>query len=423
MHASNWPQLRIFHRQMYVDLVRAYLVDYGTQEDLARALNLSAPYVSYILKPLEGDLEGGRAFAYWEDVDDATLLDINEALKYLKTPAKVRAEQIADSLCSDSERREVLLEHMRLAAARHPPGGVAVNPLGREELEATIKAIGQLHSVALSSLDPGDTKRAYSQVWAYARQVVERIDATVFPIEFAQVLMFLHDAASVLGRHDLALQSARRALVALGGSRTLTGGSRDYAIRFRLNALLAETVTLNNFGLRDAAMAVAERAQNVPGCASMEPEHWRRSFLEEQLKSMAAMPRSAISEAERKADEACCLAGERTQQRIGTESRLLDLYVSRGSKGNARRLAERLAGEDEHGLSPLYGVRLSRALARYYSSRSEPQAAVDALSRARTIALSADLKHQTDEINRQVDLLTKAGRRTGRHRNFDQPGT
>ncbi len=408
MHASDWPRLRIFHRQMYVDLVRAYLADYGTQEELARALNLSAPYMSYILKPFDAGLESSRVSAHWEDVEDVPLLDISEALKYLKTPAKGRARQIADTLCSDSERREVLLEHMRLAAARRPIVGDIVNPFGRDEIEESIRVIGQLHSVALSSLDPGDTKRAYSQVWAYARQIVDRVDATAFPIEFAQVLMFLHDAASVLGRHDLALQSARRALVSLGGSRTLTGASRDYVARFRLNALLAETVTLNNFGLRDAAMAVAERAQNAPGCDVIEPEHWRRSFLEEQLKSLAAMPRSAISEAERKADEACCLSGDRAQQRIGIESRLLDLYVSRDSKGNARRLGERLAGEDERRLIPLYEVRLSRALARYYSSRSEPQAAVDTLSRARAVALAADLRHQAVEIDRQV---TRLGRR------------
>ncbi|WP_280862068.1 hypothetical protein [Streptomyces sp. SAI-144] len=388
---------------MYVDLTRAYLVDYGTQEKLAQALNLSAPYIHYALKPFRTDPEADLRYAYWEDSDDVTLVDIEEKLKYLKIPSMKRARQIADTLCSDKERREVLLEHMRLAAVRRP---APTDPVGRiysDELEEQIRAMGRVHSVALLGLDPKGTNVAYSQVWASVRQMVDRVDPGVCPIEFCQLLMFLHDAASVLNRHDLALWAARRALASLAGGRA----SGHFAERFRLNALLAEVVTLNNLRLRDEGMAVVDRAQKAIGYAEIEPEHWKRSFLEERLKLMTSIPRSSIWDAERIADESCCLAEGATQQRIGTHSRLLDLYVVRESKGNARRLAERLQGEELRHLRPQYGVRLARCLARYYRARSELEAAWQALSSARTIAISANLVHQAEEIERQAVQLAK----------------
>src|SRR5215469_10389159 len=36
--SRGWSPERLIHRQTYIDLIRAYLADYGTQRDLARAL-------------------------------------------------------------------------------------------------------------------------------------------------------------------------------------------------------------------------------------------------------------------------------------------------------------------------------------------------------------------------------------------------
>lgn len=47
-----WDPQRLIHRQTYIDLIRAYLRDYGSQHDLARALGLSEAYASYLLAPL-----------------------------------------------------------------------------------------------------------------------------------------------------------------------------------------------------------------------------------------------------------------------------------------------------------------------------------------------------------------------------------
>jgi hypothetical protein len=49
---SIWDPERLIHRQTYIDLIRAYLRDNGSQHDLAQALGLSEAYASYMLAPL-----------------------------------------------------------------------------------------------------------------------------------------------------------------------------------------------------------------------------------------------------------------------------------------------------------------------------------------------------------------------------------
>src|SRR3954447_14445413 len=89
----------MFHRQMYVDLVRAYLPAYGSRRDLARALDVDEAYVQRLLAPPRARTRAGRFVA-------------------VKTPRAGRAEQIAALLCADEARRNALLRHLEGARAR-----------------------------------------------------------------------------------------------------------------------------------------------------------------------------------------------------------------------------------------------------------------------------------------------------------------
>jgi hypothetical protein len=122
------------------------------------------------------------------------------------------------------------------------------DPLCGDEVAEALEVIGALHAVALHGTDPPDTRLAYSQVWDTALHVLDGMDAKQYPVEYAQVLMFLYNAASVLNRQDLALGYARHATLVLA-EHTANGTSNDYLIRFRINALAAEVLSLNNLGL------------------------------------------------------------------------------------------------------------------------------------------------------------------------------
>jgi hypothetical protein len=85
----SWDPGRLIHRQTYIDLIDAYLADYGTRRDLARALGVSEVYVSYLLKPLS--LAAGRPPAHWSGLLSAAGYEVAEALKFAKTPSQARA--------------------------------------------------------------------------------------------------------------------------------------------------------------------------------------------------------------------------------------------------------------------------------------------------------------------------------------------
>src|SRR3954469_24165069 len=89
----------MFHRQMYVALVRASLPAYGSRRDLARALDVDEAYVQRLLAPPGARTRAGR-FAP------------------AKTPSASGAEQIAALLCADEARRNALLRHLEGARAR-----------------------------------------------------------------------------------------------------------------------------------------------------------------------------------------------------------------------------------------------------------------------------------------------------------------
>jgi hypothetical protein len=278
---------------MYVDLIRAYLRDYGSQRDLARALGMTEAYVSFLLEPLRA-AEAKRRSLHWASVLAAPDYEIVEAFKFLKTPSEERAGQIADQLCTDTERRDVLLYHINLA--RRPPHHTRENiTIPADQVQSSLTTIGKMHQVALFDPDALANRDAYSGVWDRATGLAEVIDPLQSPVEYAQVLMYLHDAAQVFNRPDLSLRYARKAILVLS---IIEGRVPQEAVRLRINALLAEAVSLNTLGLPVEAVAVIGQAGHTPGYRH-EPESWLRSFLEQQLTAFVRSPRVSIYRAEK----------------------------------------------------------------------------------------------------------------------------
>ncbi len=396
-----WPRVRVLNRQMYIDLVRAYLRDYGTQNELARSLNLTEAYVSFILEPFR--LSGQRRRdAYWGDSSESPMHEVAEALKYLKAPSVYVATQIAERLCSDMERREALLHHVHLAIRRRPPPHQAPTPFCRDEVVEILRRIGDLHAVALRGSDPQLTRLAYAQVWASARYAINRIDPEWYPIDYCQTLMFLHDAASVLDRQDLALGYARRARLVLTEDAVYRAPD-DHVTRLRINAAFAEVVSLNNLGLKSDAMNVALKARKMMGYA-VEPAYWMRSFFEQQLSSTAALPRLSIYSAEKLADQACELVPADTALHAGIRGKLAEVYLAQGSLRSIRKARQTIeclalvAGTSNTAISPLRRVILLRTLMRIFHAVGDLASTDYWASEARTVAIAAGLKHQQAKL-------------------------
>jgi hypothetical protein len=404
--ARSWDLDRLMHRQTYIDLIRAYLADYGSQRDLARALGISEAYASYLLEPVRLRLSR-RQDGHWSILLCAAGHEVAEAFKYVKTPAEFRAQQIASQLLTDADRRDVLLYHVSLARRLAPaPADSAL--LSASDARTMLQTIGETHQAALYGPAEAVTAASYAQVWRQARDLPALIDPRVNPPEHAQALMFLHDTAQVLGRPDLALGFARRALRALPASRRGNAGS-PAVIRLRINAIFAEIVTLNTLGLRADALRAGEYAQSLPGYGD-EPETWLRSFLEQQLTSMSGLHRASIYMAESTADRALGLLPDDRILRAGVSRRLMDVYLSRPtprSIRNASRLANDLYQAVAHdcGLSPLRRAQILRTLIRYYRRVEDPSTATDLIAECLRVTAEANLVHQRDELVREVGLM------------------
>lgn len=390
---------RLMHRQTYIDLIRAYLADYGSQRDLACALGLSEAYASYLLEPLR--LSSGRRPAeHWSVLLCAAGHEIAEAFKYVKTPAEVRARQIAEQLLTDADRRDVLRYHISLARRRAMPPPDSPG-MSASAARAALEMVGEIHQAALYAPAGPVTASSYARVWEQARDLPALIDPRLNPAEHAQALLYLHDTAQVLGRPDLALGFARQAIRALPGK-----ASPPAVVRLRVNAIFAEIVTLNTLGLRGDALLASEHAESLPGFGD-EPQTWLRSFLEQRLTSMTGLPRAPVYLAESTADRAACLIpGQRIVQ-AGVSRRLMDVYVSRLTARSIRK-AGRLA-DDLHsavlrdcGMAPLPRTQILRSLITYHRRIGDARTAGGLIAECLRVTTEANLIHQRDELAREL---------------------
>jgi hypothetical protein len=399
MESAAGLALRALHRQMYVDLIRAYLRDYGTQKDLARALGTSEAYLSFLLEPLRRP-EMSRRPAHWSSALTAPEREIAEAIKFLKTPSEARARQIADQLCTDMRRHDLLLQHIGRARTSAFGARKASAKIPGDQVQAALAAIGNTHQIALFSSDAVANRDAYLEVWDRAARLAEVIDTVRNPAEYAQTLMYLHDAAQVFNRPDLALEHARKAVLALPGP-----GARcvpEEVVRLRINALLAEAVSLNTLGLPAEAMAVMDHAACSPGYQH-EPEFWLRSFLEQQLTAFKRSQRISIYRAEDIADRAISLVPEDGILHAGITRRLLDVYVSHAT-ARSRRKAHQLAMQlwvstpANADISPLRHAQALISLHRYFRSINDNETAKRCFMECMLITKQANLFHQQREL-------------------------
>lgn len=392
------PEDRAYHRQMAIDLIRAYLREYGTEKKLARALRVEPPMISQYLH---------SEYDIWADL---TVLppELAEAnLLRAQVPADVRAEQIAAELCTDDQRRDRLLHHLH--AARRPLARQDASPtyLDPDELQHRLRDLGTRHERAMLSPVPVDARLGYDRVSEAASDLVPRIDPVRRVHDRAQVLLYLHDVACVRDRADLALGYARQAMMALDQR---DESARDsWHERLRVNVALAEIVALNNLGLFPLAIKSIERAEQLPVYGD-EPEYWQRSFLEQRLKAESGHPRFRIYDIEALAEQAIGLAPPGHGFAAGAVAYLVMAHIAYSrsiAAGSARSL--RWAGRQVDDLramvqaeptSTIRHLRILRAIAVYSQAIGDGATANKVLLQALALSATGELVHQYAEMTR-----------------------
>ena len=399
-------RLRVFHRQMYVDLIRSYLQDYGSQRDLARALRLSEAYVSFLLEPLR--VPGApRPRLYWASALTAPDFEIFEAFRFLKTPSEDRARQLASVLCTESDRCDALLYHISMAQASSQQHE-SIRSMPGDEARDKLALTGHAHQIVQRSPDVGASKSAHAQVWSMAAPLVDAVDPLRSPLEYTQALLYLHDIAQVWDLHAQALAFARRAILALFRG-DIRKQQRDEAHRLRVVSMHAEAVSLNTLGLSaDSRRTVGEAMKLLD--RSEESRTWQRALLEQELTALVSAPRISIYQAEKIAEDAITLGPADVIAQAAAGYRLLNIYTAHPSPRNSReggKLAARLRTlAPSPCLTPLRRVQVLRGLYRYSRTLADSTAISMDLSECLRVTYEGSLFHQ------QREVLRDAGRKT-----------
>lgn len=403
----EWSPDRIYHRQMYVDLVRAYLREFGSQRELARVTGLHEVSLSRWLEPTRLETYR-RSDMYWGDLITSPIDSFAKGTTDVQMISLVRIKAMVGALTSDEDRQSTLLWHIERERERLMSRGDD-GWQTEDDMKAAMSRLGHRHGEALSSSDSRLVAAAFADVWAEATQIAQRIDPRRYPLEVTQVLLYLDDAAATFNRSDLALGYARKALLVLSQNKPGAHEHGHLWHRFWINAVAAEARALHVLGLDRDVERLANRAKSFDGYR-IEPESWERTILEQQLNAMASERPVRIYAAEAIADRLHMLSEPNPAFEGTLRSKMVSIYVSRGTKRSVRK-AEMQVSEflrlavNGGDISPLRRVSLLRSAARYYHHIGDQKTRNDLVALALSLSELGYFLHQRAEIAREYPEL------------------
>jgi hypothetical protein len=392
---------------MYVDLVRSYLLDFGSRRSLARALGVKESFVTYLLTPF-----GARS--------------PHGGLLPAKTPSQVKAERLVTLLCADVERRAVLLRHIT-AAREHAPArtlwqGPTLEP-GRGPLASLAEVVRlqeRLRAVAAGGPSPARARAAYLGLWRHGQAALDRFPAVTDPLAYTQLLLYLHEAACVLDRADLALDYARQAQLVLRQA-YLAHDRQDAGTWLLAGAARAEVVALNNLGLVEAAQQCALHVEQKVLAGELVRASWLPHLYRDRLTSLRKLHRFAVSEAEILYDRAgALLKGADRAAAVLLDERHAGALLAHGTQRSLRKaepLVERAvqavsAGsgrENAPQLGALHRAQVWRTAARFAWQTGDRARWAVCLRRCLRMVAGAGLAHQRRQLERQygADVIAR----------------
>lgn len=266
------------HRETYIAILKSWL-PHGERGEFASKIGVTREYLSYICA-LDHPAEG------------------NYPTKRL--PSAQLARKIAESLPAPPEIKQSLLENIELAhvhAARvHYHTREFISQRRVAELLAEIEAA---HHLATFGSELKDVRQAYRVVRDASAELLFRLSFDVYPVSYAQVCMFLHDAQCVLDRADDALRHAKLAFLILDNRDfDETGYTQEQIDNLEINAIRGEGVALHNLGLEREAYNHFVRATQTPAYRNSYP-FWRPIVGRDMVNSLVNIPRFGFRETQK----------------------------------------------------------------------------------------------------------------------------
>ena len=368
------------HRETYIAVLNGLLKEPASKRQFAKTVGITPQYLSYLLNP------------------------------YDRLPGAALVRKIVAALPLDADGRANLCEHMALAREKRVKAGqVILQDFGRTDVALHIEIIQRAEQAAVFGADPHQAHVQQQLMRNAGVLLLSQLIPTVYPLEFAQLSLWLSNSEGILNRHSDALYYAKQAHRVLShAERTdFTLEARQRFDELALNALRAEGVVYHNLKLEGEAYAHYCMAEALPA-TRLQPETWLPHLYRDKINAYSRQARFSIRDAEAWARHGKTLCERSDHPHAGLWAFMLDrslaeAYLRYGNLKKGQRLLTNLA--EELPRLPVVGA-LHRVLFLKIYARSFWQAGDQAgwqatLGAALTLATAAGLTHQIGEINRQ----------------------
>jgi hypothetical protein len=266
------------HRETYIAILDSW-IPHGKRGNFASKVGIRREYLSYLCA-LDHPTEGKYPIR--------------------RLPSPQLAEKMAAVLPAPPEVRQSLLENMMLAHIHAARAYYSVKgETSRLSVKEKLSELEKIHEEATFGDDPVHVKRAYRVVRDASVNLLQQLSPEIYPISYARVCLYLHDAQNILDRADDALRFAKLARLILENEDisepTFSSEQIDDLL---INAIRCEAVAYHNLGLDRQTPAIFAKVEATSAYQRMKAR-WEPFIGRDMLNAMSLIPRYSIREAQK----------------------------------------------------------------------------------------------------------------------------
>ncbi|MEZ4728072.1 MAG: hypothetical protein R3E79_13155 [Caldilineaceae bacterium] len=380
MHYLELAHEAQLHREAYIALLDGLLQSTAAKRHFAQRVGITPQYLSYLLNPFD------------------------------RTPGPDLARKMVDALPLDVTARDPLLQHLLLSSERRLQAHrTAQQEFPQVNLATHMALIQQAQTAANFAQHPEQAKAQQQALQATGALLLQQMSPMCYPLDYAQLCLWLHSVESARDLHANAIYHAKKARAVLGNFvRTDFGpAERERFADLAFHALRLEAVTYYNLKVARAAYDLCCAGEALPE-VKQRPQTWLPHLYRDKINAYAELPRFSIRAAEAWAHHGKQLCEQIAHDEAPLWALMLDRSLARAylRYGNVKKAMVLLQPFVEQvNRLPLVGVLHRVSFLRVYAEAlwlsGERQAWESVIASTLHLASSAGLTHQIAEIKKR----------------------
>jgi len=372
------------HRETYIAVLNGLLQEPASKRQFAKTVGITPQYLSYLLNP------------------------------YDRLPGAALARKMVAALPLDADARADLYEHMLLAREKRVKAcQVILQDFGRTDVAMHLDIIQRAQQAAVFSRDPHQANVQQQVMRNSGVLLLSQLMPSVYPLEFAQLALWLSEMEGILNRQMNALYYAKQAHSVLSHiERTdFKLEAREHFDQLVVNTLRTEGVAYHNLKLDGTAYARYCAAEQTPA-AARQAGAWLPHLYRDKINAYSGGARFSIRSVEAWVQHGKTLCEQSVHPQAALWSFMLDHSLAKAylRYGNLKK-GERLLTNLNEALprlpvvGPLHRVLFLKIYAEAFWQTGDQAGWQAMLGSALTLATDAGLTHQIGEISRQSNKL------------------